>query len=208
MFRYLIFLSATFLFLACGTPTKKTKNIIGPNPKETNNSIPKPPISENTTPKVIASTLPNGAVIGNYNGDLKPFYAKVDRVDIKNEITYISFEDNRFPQLLIPKTYGGTVSPLILDGFDRDLLLLTAKLKDENFNKYFLYVLRENQWKPVMNGFAIHKSHKPENLQVIRVNPENPNELLRYYSVFDIDKKSETGYKWLLLEESVPKMAW
>ena len=44
---------------------------------------------------------------------------------------------------MMPKSYGGTVSSINLDGFDSDLLLLTAKLKDPNFNKYFLFVLRE-----------------------------------------------------------------
>lgn len=201
----LILLLTSFIIFSCGTPTKKNKNIIGPKSTQTTTIKPKP---LKKPPKIIKPSIPDNAVIGNYNGDLIPFYARINKIDTKNGVTHISFQDNRFPKLLVPKTYGGTISPLVLEGFDRDLLLLTAKLKDKNFNKYFLYVLRNNQWKPVMNGFAIHKSNKPETLQIIRVNPEKPNELLRYYSVFNIDETSENGYTWLLLEESVSKMAW
>ncbi|GEQ85250.1 hypothetical protein ULMS_07580 [Patiriisocius marinistellae] len=201
----LVFTLTCTILISCGTPTKKNKNIIGPKTTQKTSPKPKPTIEPS---KITKPSIPDNAVIGNYNGDLVPFYARINKIDTNNGVTHISFQDNRFPKLLVPKTYGGTISPLVLEGFDRDLLLLTAKLKDENFNKYFLYVLRNNQWKPVMNGFAIHKSNKPETLQIIRVNPEKPNELLRYYSVFNIDENSETGYAWLLLEESVPKMAW
>lgn len=191
------------LTAGCGSPSKNTGPIINRTPKK---EKPEPPSS--IEPIVTKPSLPPGAVIGNYNGDLKPFYARINEIATKNSITTISFENNKYPNVLIPKTYGGTVSTLVLDGFDRDLLLVTAKLDDPNFNKYFLYVLRNNKWKPVMNGFSIHKSNKPETLQVIRVNPENSNELIRYYSVFDLDETSDAGYTWRLLEESVVKVNW
>ena len=137
-------------------------------------------------------------------GDSKSFYAEVSRIDTKNETTYISFENNIILTLAVPKSYGGTVSSIALDGFDRDLLLLTAKLKDPNFNKYYLFVNRDRIWKPVMNGFAIHKNNLTNNVEPFKINPNNPNEILRRYSVFNLDGSSALGYTWLLLEESVP----
>lgn len=193
-----------FIFaIGCGAPSKNSSPIIDSNPKTDN--TPKPILTDQA---VVKPTLPKGAVIGNYNGDLKPFYAHITKIDTNKGVTTVSFESKKYPDVLIPKTYGGTVTPLILEGFDRDLLLVTAKLEDPNFNKYFLYVLRNNIWKPVMNGFSIHKSNKPETLQIIRVNPKKSNELLRYYSVFDLDETSEEGYTWRLLEESVAKENW
>lgn len=200
------FTSGLILVICCGTPVKKPETLIGPAINHTNNATRTPLIQDSL--KNITPSTPNSAVMGNYNGDLIPFYADITKVDMKKGGTYISFQDTTLQQLLIPKTYGGTISSLVLDGFDRDLLLVTAKLKDKNFNKYFLYVLRDAQWKAVINGFAIHKSNNPETLQVIKVNSEKPKELLRHYSVFDIDENSDTGYQWLLKEESVPKMAW
>ena len=86
--------------------------------------------------------------------------------------------------------------------------MVNAKLKDTNFNKYFLYVLRENQWKPLVNGFAIHKSNMNDTLVPAKINPENPRELLRYYSGFEMDPLSEKKYVWVLLRESVPVENW
>ena len=103
---------------------------------------------------------------------------------------------------------GGTVSSVSLEGFDRDLLLVTSKLKDPNFNKYFIFVLRNNAWKPVVNGFAIHKSNLNQISQPLQINPDRPKEILRYYSVFDLDKTSPLGYTWRLLRESVTILNW
>lgn len=155
-------------------------------------------------PVIIEPVLPKGATHGNYNGDHNPFYAYVSQVDLQNEITYISFENDAYPQIKVPKSYGGTLSSYALQGFDRDLLLLSAKLKDPNFNKYFLYVLRDKQWKSVMNGFAIHLTNMKNIQEPIRINPNTPLELVRNYSVFSLDGSDPLGYTWLLLEESVP----
>jgi hypothetical protein len=194
------------LAASCGSPVKKTGPIINSTPRTKTLSTTKPTIG--AAPTLVKPPLPTGAIIGNYNGDLKPFYAKINKVDTKKGITTIGFQNKKYPNVVIPETYGGTVSPLILDGFDRDLLLVTAKLDDPNFNKYFLYILRNNNWKPVINGFSIHKSNAPETLQVIRVNPKKPNELIRYYSVFNLDESSDLGYAWALREESVVKVNW
>ena len=204
--KYII--SAVLLLcISCGTPTKNTKpNTNSTTKAEQPKETPKVDPSQDA-PKETAPILPDGAVFGNFNGDATPFFAHVTNVNTAREITSIGFQNRRYPNLEVPKTVGGKVSKLKLDN-DRDLLLFTAKIRDPNFNKYFLYVLRNNQWKLVMNGFAIHKSNHHETLDVIRVHPNNSNELLRNYSVFDIDPNSEEGYVWRLQEESVEKLAW
>jgi hypothetical protein len=189
------------LFLGCGGSSKQPKTIIGEPEVEETTTIP---IEVDPEPVIIAPVIPNGAVTGDFNGDSTMFYAHVTRVDTANETTYVSFENKSLPQISIPQTYGGSVSTINLDGFDRDLLLVTAKLKDPNFLKYYLYVLRDNQWKPVMNGFAIHITNLPSIDQPLKLNPNNPNEINRYYSVFNLDSSSPLGYTWLLLEEDVP----
>ena len=199
MIRFLVSFHLV-LFLGCGDGVNKTKTVvIDSEPVDTTTISIKP----DPEPVIIAPIIPMGAVTGNFNGDSIPFYANVARVDIANETTYVSFENKSLPQISIPKTFGGSVSKMNLDGFDRDVLLVTAKLKDPNFLKHFLYVLRNNQWKPVMNGFAIHVTNLPSIDQPLKLNPNNPNEINRYYSVFNLDSSSPLGYTWLLLEENV-----
>ena len=148
--------------------------------------------------------IPESAVTADFGGGPDVFYAYIKRIDPENAVTYIGFEKDRFPEVKIPKTYGAVLSSLHFEGYDGDLLLVTAKLKDTNFNKYFLYILRDSLWKPMTNGFAIHKSHLSDTLVPISPNPNKPNELLRYYSVFDLDNSNGAGYTWRLLRESVP----
>ena len=187
--------------IGCGDSAKKSKTIIGEEDASTTiatiDSITK------TETEISTTAVPEGIAVGNYNGDDKPFYAYVSSVDVKNETTKISFGNDINVPLIIPKTLGATISKLSLDGFDRDLLFVTAKIKDPNFNKYFLFVLRNNQWKQVVNGFAIHQSNLDEVSEPLRINPTNPDELERNYSVFNLDSSSPTGYTWLLLNESV-----
>jgi len=145
-----------------------------------------------------------GAVVADFNGDGTPFFGYIKRVDANIGNTIIAFENSKLPDLTVPKTYGGVVSSLRLDGFNRDLLLLEAKLKDPVFTKYYLYVLKNNRWKPVMNGFAIHQDNQKDVAVPIWNDTLNPSNLMRHYSVFDLDKSSELGYTWRLLQESVP----
>tara|TARA_R110002049_G_scaffold1687_10_gene12828 strand:+ start:5142 stop:5759 length:618 start_codon:yes stop_codon:yes gene_type:complete len=188
--------------LSCGAPSKKPTNIIGGDESNTTNIPTKTdPV---TNPVIIEPVIPKGAVTGYFNGDLKKFYAQISRVDTRHEKTYISFEGKRYPDLVIPKTLGGSLSAIVLEGFDRDLLLVTSKIKDPNFNKYHLYILRNKKWKPVVNGFAIHKSNLKQVDTPIKLDPNNLNNVLRYYSVFNLDKGSPTGYSWLLQTESIP----
>ena len=194
----------TFIFIAaayigCGAPANKPVTVIGEETPTEETTTTIPVISE-----PIEVGIPHGAVNGNFKGNSSPFYAKIHRVNPGKETTYISFEDKTVPDISVDKTLGGELEVVQLEGFNSDVLLYIAKLKDPNFNKYFLYVLRGNLWKPVVNGFAIHKSNLSESLIPFRVDPLNSNNILRRYSVFDLDSTSSLGYTWRLLEESVP----
>ncbi len=180
-----------FVFLlSCGTPKKKEKNIIGD---------PKPVKTETTKPEI-----PEGAVTADFNGNKTPFYGFVKKVDLQKGVTTIAFEENQYPAIEIPKSYGAVLDTLKMKGIDRDLLLATVKLKDTSFNKYYLYKLQNKGWKPVVNGFAIHKSNRPDTLRPISIHLKDSTKVIRYYSVFDLDKSSESGYTWKLLQETIP----
>ncbi|MDX1463251.1 MAG: hypothetical protein R3359_09350, partial [Marinirhabdus sp.] len=202
VFMNVVAIAAIGLLLGCGAPPqKKSKNIIGPNTEEDTSIIN---IPKDDIPVIEAPKLPSGAITANFKPDQTPFYAVVDKVDRRRGTTTIKFEDAQVPPIVIDKTYGASLESLRFDEFDRDLLLVKSKLKDPVFTKYYLYVLRNNQWKLVVNGFSIHKDNNPENLDPIVVDPENPSNMKRYYSVFDLDQNSTTGYTWRLLQESVP----
>ncbi|MAP53903.1 MAG: hypothetical protein CL605_03285 [Altibacter sp.] len=181
-----------------GSTTQGSKNIIGePEPKtETEAVIENPVISE--------PILPSGAVTANFITKQTPFYAYVKGVDTSLGVTEIAFEDAAIPPIRIPETVGASLSSLRFNEFESDLLLVTAKIKDPNFNKYYLYQFQNGRWELVVNRFAIHKSHVSDTLIPITIDPANPGYMLRYYSVFDLDAKSELGYTWRLLSESVP----
>lgn len=192
-----LFGATLLLWVGCGTPSKQSnKSIIGPDVTKT--------IPEENIPAATVPTIPNGAIVADFNGDGIPFYTHVKKVDRKQGITTIGFENNRYHEITLSEIYGALVTTINLEGFHKDLLLITAKLKDPNFNKYFLFVLKNGQWKPVMNGFSIHKNNLTDTLIPIRIDPDNANHLLRHYSVFDLDETSKLGYTWRLLEESVP----
>lgn len=195
--RLILLLGFVFFLKGCGTTAPKSENVIGtPDPEtQQTTTIPK------TEP---VKNVPNGAVFGNYNGDNKAFYGHVRAVDKRKGTMVVAFEQRSLPPIIINKAYGGTLSSLNLQGFDRDLLLVTTKLKDPSFNKYYVYVLRNNQWKEVVNGFAVHQSHFNQVITPISNDPGNSNNLNRFYSVFDLDATSATGYTWRLLSESVP----
>ncbi|RFN59586.1 hypothetical protein [Marixanthomonas ophiurae] len=188
--KYIV-ISLIFIFVSCGTPNKKEKSIIEDEPSKK---------------EVIAiePVIPDGAVTADFNGNRTPFYSYVQKIDTTKALTTIAFENDQYPVIEIPKTYGVLLDSLKMKGVDRDLLLATVKLKDTSFNKYFLYKLQNDQWKPVVNGFAIHKSNRPDTLRPIVIDPKDSTKVIRYYSVFDMDKSSETGYTWKLLTETIP----
>jgi hypothetical protein len=188
-----------FLFLlvvccACGSPNGKTdKTVIGPTVAD--------PIPARTP----ALEKPPTAVTGAFTPNRAPFYAYIKNIDTSTSSTIIGFEDEVYPQISVPKTVGGSLHILMLSGYDREVLLLRAHLKDKNFYKYFPFVLKENRWIALTNGFAVHKSNRPDTIaHILKNNPEVPDEVIRYYSVFDLDATSETGFTWRLLSESIP----
>lgn len=195
--RCLLFLLSVTL-LCCGSPPHKKNNVVI-GPKDTNTTVVLPPKEV-----IIAPVIPEGAVQANFISGVEEFYGYVKHVDSNKGFTTIAFEKETAPQLTIPKAYGAVLSYLRFDEFDRDLLLLNTRLKDPNFDKYYLYILKNGQWLPVVNGWAIHKDNRPDTLSPIYVDPENPGRMFRYYSVFDLDATSELGYTWRLFNESIP----
>ncbi|MCW5518892.1 hypothetical protein J1N09_03515 [Aureitalea sp. L0-47] len=187
-----------FLFLInCGTPAPKSENedII----KKDTVTQKLPPVEEITLPKI-----PENAVAANYRSGSPPFYGYVEDVNFVKATTTINFQDNLAPVLVIEESYGAQIDYLRFPEFRSDLLLVTSVIKDPNFNKYYLYEFRGDSWKEIVNGWAIHKDNQPDTLQPISVSVRKPNHMHRYYSVFDLDKESELGYTWRLLEETIP----
>jgi len=196
----ILLLISLFYVAACGSSSKKNNRVIIGTSEEVTQ-----PISEVNKPPTETSTLtPNGAATGNFYKDRVEFYGYVANVDINKGITTISFQDNIAPSIRLEERYGATLSTLRFKEFNSDLLLVDTKINDPQFHKYHLYILKNNQWLPVVNPFAIHESHKEAQQNPIIVDPDNPNNMFRYYSVFDIDDTNETGYGWRLHNESIP----
>ena len=147
-------------------------------------------------------------VLADFNGDRNAFFAHICTVNPANESTTICFEHSKYLPLVVSNTIGGQITSLKLKGSDRDFLLFTANISDGEFAKYFLFVLRNNEWKPVMNSFCIHKSNLSSAKTPIRVDPNHPDKLLRNYSVFQLDEANLHKSPWKLEEESVKKKAW
>ncbi|HAV53642.1 MAG TPA: hypothetical protein DCX41_01740 [Aequorivita sp.] len=76
-------------------------------------------------------------------------------------------------------------------------------MKDTNFNEYYVFVWKDSLWKQPVNRFDIHKSNMTDTLAPIMNDPKDSTRLVRYYSVFDMDRKSEKKYTWKLMSESI-----
>ncbi len=140
-------------------------------------------------------------VCADFNGDQNTFTAYICTVNPTDETTTICFENSNYLPLVVSNTTGGNITSLKLECSDRDYLLFTAI--DKEFATYFLFVLRNNQWKPVIDSFCIHKSNLTSDITPIRVDPNHPDQLLHYYSVFDLDQANLHKDPWKLVEESV-----
>jgi len=128
----------------------------------------------------------------------------VKEMDTSTEKTLIGFENELLPELTIPESIGAHLHLIKLKNFQNDVLLVNAKLKDTNFNEYYVFVWKDSLWKQPVKRFNIHKSNMTDTLVPIRNNPEDSTLLLRYYSVFVMDRKSEKKFTWKLMSESVP----
>jgi len=194
-----LFLLIPLLYLiTCGSDSEKLNQVIIDDPQPQTE-----PVSEVIIIAPVLLKMPKGAVKANFNADKIPFYAHVKSVNKRKGITTIAFEENKAPALVLNDTYGATVSMLRFDEFDRDLLLVNSKIKDPQFHKYYLYILKKGYWLPVVKPFSIHESHVNASLKPIVVDPKNSDYMFRYYSVFDIDETSDLGYTWRLFNESV-----
>jgi hypothetical protein len=194
-----LFLLIPLLYLmTCGSDSEKLNQVIIDDLQPQTE-----PVSEVIIIAPVALKMPKGAVKANFNADKIPFYAHVKSVNKRKGITTIAFEKNKAPALVLNDTYGATVSMLRFDEFDRDLLLVNSKIKDPQFHKYHLYILKKGYWLPVVKPFSIHESHVNASLKPIVVDPKNSDYMFRYYSVFDIDETSDLGYTWRLFNESV-----
>ena len=147
-------------------------------------------------------------ISGNYKGDSMEITAQIKTVNILEESTTISFNDLVCNEIIVPNTLGGKRSSISLEGSDRDFLLFAANISDTEFVKYYLFVLRNNEWKLVINSFAIHKTNLRSNKQPIRVDPKSPNHLIRSYSVFYFYEYEKQRNPWKLKEEPILKNAW
>lgn len=190
------------VLISCAAPQPKLTPNVLPEDDTTSSTVMETPVEEEEI--IIVPTIPKGAITANYESGLKAFYGFVENHTPSKGKTVIAFEDNSAPRIVLNDTYGAELSFLRFPEFDRDLLLVNARLKDPNFNKYYLYILKDDQWKLVVNGWAIHKSNNPDALEPIIVDPKKRNHMKRFYSVFDLDKESALGYTWRLLEESIP----
>ena len=189
------------LLISCGAPQPKSISNVVPEDKATPILI----VEQEPVEEVVAvPMIPHGAITANYVSGNDAFYGYVENNSPAQGATVIAFENDLAPKIVLNDTYGAELSFLRFPEFDRDLLLINARLKDPNFNKYYLYILKKNKWKLVVNGWAIHKSNDPNALDPIIVDPKKPDHMKRFYSVFDLDKESALGYTWRLLEESIP----
>jgi hypothetical protein len=199
----LLLLIPLLYLMACGSGSEKSNKAIIGNPQPQTEPVSEVVIIATEAEVPEAPKMPKGAVNANFKADQIPFYAHVKSVNKRKGITTIAFEENKAPALVLNDTYGATVSMLRFDEFDRDLLLVNSKIKDPQFHKYHLYILKKGYWLPVVKPFSIHESHVNASLKPIVVDPKNSDYMFRYYSVFDIDETSDLGYTWRLFNESV-----
>lgn len=151
----------------------------------------------------VKSPIPEGGIKADFLGNKDSVYAFIKKVDTTNETTLISFENSMLSEIIIPESLGAKLNILKLNNYHNNALLVTAISIDTNFNEYYLFVWKESAWKQPVNHFFIHKSNITDSLVPIRENPNDSTQILRYYSVFEMDQKSEKKYNWSLLEESV-----
>lgn len=199
--RFLLVSVLLVTVTGCGTVPKKGPTVIENDPIS---DLPKE-INE-TNPTIVMSEIPEGAISGIFNSDAEPFYAAVDSVDTENQTTTISFENEAMNGITLPEAIGASLSSVRFEGFDRDILMINSIYKDPIFRKYYLYILKNDQWHPVVDGFILHVDNISNDMIPIQPDPRNSNRMVRSYSVFDMDPDSETKYNWILKEETAEIM--
>lgn len=153
-------------------------------------------------PIVINTNVPEDALMGAFSGK-DSVYVFINEIDTTNNTTRIGFQNQQLPEITIPESIGAELQLLKLKNFKNDVLLVNAKLPDTNFNEYYVFVYKDTAWTQPVNRFDIHKSNMSDTLIPIRNNPRDSTQLLRYYSAFEMDRKSEKKFTWKLMQESV-----
>lgn len=160
-----------------------------------------PEISESTKAK---TDIREGALKADFIGNKDSLYAFIKEIDASNKTTLIGFENEKLPEITIPESTGAHLQALKLKNFDKDLLLVNAKLPDTNFNEHYVFLWKDSSWNQPVNRFDIHKSNMSNTLTPIRNDPKDSTKLLRYYSAFEMDRTSDKKFTWKLMLESIP----
>lgn len=161
------------------------------------------------TPQILTETeekisIPKGALKADFIGNQDSLYVFIKLVDSTTETILISFENELLPEITIPESFGAQLNVLKFKNFKNDVLLVNATSKDTNFNEYYLFVWKDSVWNQPVNRFYIHKSNISDTLIPIKNNPKDSLQLMRYYSVFEMDPTSDKKYSWKLMQESIP----
>lgn len=186
-----LLLAILFLFFSCngfGNRYKKETDVITPE------------LSSETKAKI---TIPEGALKADFIGNRDSLYAFIKTVDTTNNTILVSFENELLPEITIPESLGAQLELLKLKNFENDVLLVTATPQDTNFNEYYLFVWKDSVWNQPVNRFYIHKNNLSDTLVAIKNNPKDSMQLMRYYSVFEMDPASDKKYSWRLTQESI-----
>ncbi|MCT8339674.1 hypothetical protein MG296_06390 [Flavobacteriaceae bacterium TK19130] len=196
MMNPFIFLIISFFLLSCGTPSKNSEEHVIGGPKEAVESTDTSPIEE---------TPPYGAVRGDFMGSNDWFYVYPKKNKHGTGMALFS-EYEEIGKISLPKAVATKLEVYSDEAFATDILVARTQLEDPQFNKYHLFIFREGKWLPLVNGFAIHKSHMSDTLRPFWRDPKDATKVVRHYSVFDLDTSSDEGYTWRLLTESVPML--
>ena len=147
------FYKVTFLwaFISCGAPPKWKFPIIEIEPKREHSKT-----ENETNTSIIVTNIPEDAVSGNFDLNSTAFYAAVEVVDSEKKMTTISFEDEAISKITIPDAVGASLSTVRFDQFDQDVLVVNTIYTDPIFRKYYLYILKDRQWMPLVDGFILH----------------------------------------------------
>lgn len=160
------------------------------------------------TPEILTDSkakisFPEGALKADFIGNQDSLHVFIKSVDTTTETILIAFENELLPEITFPESLGAHLNILKLKNFENDVLLVNVMPKDTNFNEYYLFVWKDSVWNQPVNHFFIHKSNMSDTLIPIKNNPKDTLQLMRYYSVFEMDPTSDKKYNWRLMQESI-----
>lgn len=142
-------------------------------------------------------------ITADFTGHSVPIFCFVKEIDYDARTTVIGFKNDILKDLRVANTLGGTLKKIKIKGFKTDLLLFEGEIEDPKFVKYHLFIVKNNTWVPVIDPFTIHENHLVKIEKPIWANPQNPSQLIRCYSVFDLENQNKGLPPWKLLTEKV-----